>query len=281
MRPTDENQTGSRRPNLMSSSRRVSGEINILAMLDGQSGRPLSRRFLAWPRVAWIGGAGALGCALLGGLVWLLHDPVGGGFEGRAVHATLESRSAPPLEPADDGVSNPALRVAPALARGAAIVELAQPDGNDVARLPRFHPEELELREGHHATVTRPPIAAAMPPAAPPAMPAAARQVPKPAPTPTPTPTPMMSPKMPPMTTPRSTAKPSLKAPSRPATAQRPSVVAPHSRRSAASARQGTAAAGVDNDVALISAIIQHVNKRGELKDGPDCGDQPCPARQR
>jgi hypothetical protein len=262
VRPTDENQTGSRRPNLMSSSRRASGEINILAMLDGQSGKPLSRRFLAWPRIAWVGGAGVLGCALLGGLAWLLHDPVGGGFEGRAVHATLESTSATSLEAPDDGVPNPALRLASSSARGAAIVELAPPDGNDVARSPRFHPEELELREGHHATVTRPPIAPAMPPAAAPAMPPAARQVSRPAP----------------MAAPRPVAKSPLKAASRPAAAQRPPVVAPHSRRSATPARPGAAAAGVDNDVALISAIIQHVNKRGELKDGPDCGDPPCPA---
>ena len=271
MRPTDENQTGSRRPNLMSSSRRASGEINILAMLDGQSGKPLSRRFAAWPKVAWLGGAGVLGCALLGGLAWLLHDPVGGGFEGRAVHATLEGAAGAPVDPPDDSLPNPALRIAAPSARGAAIVELAAPDANDVARLPRFHPEELELREGHHAGVTRPPIAAAAAPAAAaagagaaaPASPTAARQTAKP----------------PPVATPRPIAKPLAKAAARPAATQHPPAVAAHSRRGVASAKQGMAGATVDNDVALISAIIQHVNKRGELGDGPDCGDKPCPTK--
>jgi len=260
VRPTDENQTGSRRPNLMSSSRRASGEINILAMLDGQSGRPLSRRFLAWPRIAWVGGAGIMSCALLGGLAWLLHDPVGGGFEGRAVHATLEGASGTPVDAPDDMLPNPALRVAAPSVRGAAIVESAAPD--DVAPPPRFHPDEPALREERLASVTRPPIAAAVPPAAAPlTVHATPRQASKPAPVPTPGPA----------------AKVAAKTAARTAIAQRPAVIQ-HHRRGAIAAKQGNTAAGVDNDVALISAIIQHVNKRGELKDGPDCGEQPCPA---
>jgi hypothetical protein len=40
VRPTDEDQAGSRRPNLMSSTRRSANEVNILDMLDRQAIRP-------------------------------------------------------------------------------------------------------------------------------------------------------------------------------------------------------------------------------------------------
>jgi hypothetical protein len=71
VRPTDENQPVSRRPNLMSPPRRPTGEIHILAMLDGHAGRSLSRRVSALPVAWWYGGAGLLACTLVGLLVWL------------------------------------------------------------------------------------------------------------------------------------------------------------------------------------------------------------------
>jgi len=40
-----------------------------------------------------------------------------------------------------------------------------------------------------------------------------------------------------------------------------------HPRRTAALPKAKPAPGAVDTDVALISAIIQHVNQRGELKD--------------
>ncbi|WP_036166073.1 hypothetical protein [Massilia sp. 9096] len=54
----------------MSSSRRSSGEVNILAMLDGLGARPPARRTLLW-----CGAGGLLCCALVGALAWLAHDP--------------------------------------------------------------------------------------------------------------------------------------------------------------------------------------------------------------
>ncbi|MGB9110771.1 MAG: hypothetical protein WCC39_18940, partial [Telluria sp.] len=75
MRPTDEDQPGSRRPNLMSSTRRSAHEINILAMLDRQSSGPLPRRLLrrfsSRPALLWYGAAGLLVCGLVGVLGWL------------------------------------------------------------------------------------------------------------------------------------------------------------------------------------------------------------------
>ncbi|WP_296944911.1 hypothetical protein [uncultured Massilia sp.] len=88
MRPTDENQAGSKRPNLMSSSRRANGEINILAMLDGRSGRPLSRRGRALPAALWYASALLVACALVGTLAWLAHDGAAARYPGDdAAHA--------------------------------------------------------------------------------------------------------------------------------------------------------------------------------------------------
>lgn len=66
MRPTDEDQPGSRRPNLMSTSRRSAGDVNILAMLDGLGSRSRARRPLLW-----YGIGGVLACGLIVTLVWL------------------------------------------------------------------------------------------------------------------------------------------------------------------------------------------------------------------
>jgi hypothetical protein len=54
----------------MSSSRRATGDINILALLDGQA---RGRRFRARP-VFWYGTAGVLACALLVALAWLVRS---------------------------------------------------------------------------------------------------------------------------------------------------------------------------------------------------------------
>jgi len=68
----------------------------------------------------------------------------------------------------------------------------------------------------------------------------------------------------------------------------RPAAPAPRSavaeaRRTAAAVKPKPAPAAVDTDVALISAIIQHMNKpvsqRGELKDAAGCGDKSCAAK--
>lgn len=92
MRPTDENQPPSRRPNLMSTPRRTSGEINILAMLDGQAGR--SRRLLTLPVAWWYGGACLVACMLVGLLAWLARDAAGA-RPGAAALATAAPATRP------------------------------------------------------------------------------------------------------------------------------------------------------------------------------------------
>ncbi|QNA88751.1 hypothetical protein G4G28_10035 [Massilia sp. Dwa41.01b] len=72
MRPTDENQAASTRPNLMS-SRRSAGEDNILAMLERDSARRNGTR-VSSARLAWYGAAAALTGILAGGVAWLAYD---------------------------------------------------------------------------------------------------------------------------------------------------------------------------------------------------------------
>jgi hypothetical protein len=120
VRPTDENQPGSRRPNLMSSSRRATGEINILAMLDGQAP---GRRLRALPAVVWYGAAGVLACSLLAALAWLVRGatPARDAGAAGAAHAF-----APPTQ----SVAVPDMAAAAAAtvpARGAVIIDLPQP----------------------------------------------------------------------------------------------------------------------------------------------------------
>ena len=72
MRPTDENQAASTRPNLMS-SRRGAGEDNILAMLERDSARRPGGR-MSRVRLASYGAAAALAGILAGGVAWLAYD---------------------------------------------------------------------------------------------------------------------------------------------------------------------------------------------------------------
>lgn len=72
MRPTDENQAASTRPNLMS-SRRGAGEENILAMLERDSARRPGTR-MSGARLASYGAAAALAGILAGGVAWLAYD---------------------------------------------------------------------------------------------------------------------------------------------------------------------------------------------------------------
>jgi hypothetical protein len=101
VRPTDEDQPGSRRPKLMSSSRRHSGEINILAMLEGRSGRPLAKRMPALPAALWNGSAGLLACALVGALAWLAREAEGPGRHG------ADTAAVAPVAPAPQAAGTP------------------------------------------------------------------------------------------------------------------------------------------------------------------------------
>jgi hypothetical protein len=94
----------------MSSSRRTTGEVNILAMLDGQAP---GRRFRAVPRALWYGAAGVLACSLLAGLAWLVR----GGTPARDAATAASRDTGTAIVPHADGDAP----------RGALIVDVAQP----------------------------------------------------------------------------------------------------------------------------------------------------------
>lgn len=73
MRPSDENQHGSTRPNLMSARRRAAGnDDKILAKLE--RGTPAgAARHSAASSVAWLGAGGCAIAVLIGALVWVAY----------------------------------------------------------------------------------------------------------------------------------------------------------------------------------------------------------------
>lgn len=274
MRPTDENQTGSRRPNLMSSSRRTGAEINILAMLDGHTRKP--RRFSGLPKAAWYGG-GVLACALVATVAWLLHDQAGSGFEGRVP-------AGPPmvaLELGPDTLPNPALHVDPPRTHGAAVTNVVDVAGPASASTPAARQPQSDapvLDEAHQAASALPAVMAAAVPVA------LSAVVPSAAPVAVATSMPVSAPPAGPVAhaAPRMLSRAAAPA-SRNATAEARREASAHPRRTAPVTRPRPAPAAVDTDVALISAIIQHMNKsvsqRGELKDASGCGDKTCAAK--
>jgi hypothetical protein len=262
VRPTDENQSSSRRPNLMSSSRRHGGEINILAMLDGQAP---GRRRRALPAVFWYGTAGVLACSLLVVLAWLVRGatPIAGADPDRTTHAvpppgTARSTTTGPRDAAGDRtpVAVPSMHTAldgeaPASAttRGAVIVdvapEVAPPSA--AAHAASGAPSRPQPAAAGH-TSTR-AAAAATPPARP-----------------------QLAYRTMPLQTP-------LLAHGEPAP--------PRQKRPAAASRTRPPSATVDTDVALISAILQHAGAGNDAADTaatPACADKSCnprlPSRQ-
>jgi hypothetical protein len=226
VRPTDENQTGSRRPNLMSSSRRTGAEINILAMLDGQARKP--GPFARLPRAAWYGSAGVLACVLIGAVAWLVHDQSGSGFEGRVPAGP----PAVPLEIVSETVPNPALQVDPPRTHGATVVDVAATAADAVSAAQPAPPQApVPMRPDAPVVV---PVSAAVT-----------------------RPTHHAPHRVPPKAAPGA----------RSALAEARQPGAAHARRPAAAQKAKPAPAALDTDVALISAIIQHVNQRGETKD--------------
>ena len=290
----------------MSSSRRTGAEMNILAMLDGQTRKP--GRFPGLPKAAWYGGGGVLACALVATVAWLVHDQAGSGFEGRVP-------AGPPvvaLEIAPETLPNPALHVDPPRMHGTAVVNVADvgvaADAPAMAvapavATPHRQADALGLDDAHQGIAALPavaaaavstvvstamPAAAAAPVTAPVAAsgaltaaePAAASTAPQAfAPAAAPANAPASTPaKRSVHASPRMPAKAAPSAP-RHALAETRREPSAHPRRTAAVTKPKPAPATVDTDVALISAIIQHVNQRGELKDAANCSDKPCPAK--
>lgn len=246
MRPTDENQPGSRRPNLMSSSRRTTGEINILAMLDGQAP---GRRLRALPAVVWYGAAGVLACGLLVALAWLVRGttPVrGADTADTAQPSTQTSQSTQPSRPSRPA---PAMITSPDAAgpaRGAVIIDLPQsapaPAPATASAMPVRAPAGTETTR---APARHPPTHPATP------------------------------------SIPSTRPQPALRT--NPSQALAHADAAPtRQKRTAGPARTTSSTAAVDTDVALISAILQHTGPRNEAADGAGtaaCNDKPCGPR--
>jgi hypothetical protein len=263
----------------MSSSRRTTGEINILAMLDGQAP---GRRLLAVPAIVWYGAAGVLACSLLVALAWLVRGvtpPRDAGTAGTAQASAQPSQSTPPAPagrdagtarnslgdspavdvprmraslaaevpvsvPAPDMAASPDAAAGPA--RGAVIIDLPQPAPAMASTLPVRTPTGTETARSVAQGVAR---HAATHPATP-SFPSAR---PQPAP--------------------RTSSSQAL-AHADPAP--------PRQKRAAGAARTTSSTATVDTDVALISAILQHTGTRNEAADGAGtaaCTDKPCGPR--
>lgn len=240
MRPTDENQYGSTRPNLMSSSRRGSEE-SILSMLERDSGR--SRRWSSG-RMTLYGAAVLIVAGLVGTLAWLARDNPG----TQQVEPTLVLKPTTMVAMAD-------VTAVPAdthgHAEGAAIID---------------SPEPPPLGTRTSTVADPPPLVLVTPPDARPA-PKASETVPDAAPLRVPA---AAAPAKPAKTSVARPETPRARAAAKPASAAK----APPRRQPAAKKGKAAERARVDTDVALISAIISHSGKRtpeGEA-DKPESG---------
>jgi hypothetical protein len=290
VRPTDENQPGSRRPNLMSSSRRANGEISILAMLDGQSRRSLARRFPHLPALLAYAAAGTAACTLVGVLAWLAHDgadrSAGKDADAQAtsvvqVPAAPASAQAEAQAQADAKAETETQATAPgeALPRApvpaAAGVDAPLPAGSaaivDALNADLPPPDTATVADALPAPAARPLPAVASVPASPSA-PAAGTDTGKAGAMAATPPTRSHGPKS---------------APVRPLAAVRPVQAAVRAGTPAKPRRNGAptkpAAPAVDMDVALITAIIQHAGRpldaTGAEHADATCAGKPCGPR--
>ena len=309
MRPTDENQPGSRRPNLMSSSRRTTGDINILAMLDG---RAPGRRPRVLPAAFRYGAAGVLACSLLATLVWLVQD------DTPARDAGKDDAAQASLRP---GAAGPAARPA-----GATASHDTQPAGaHDVELIVTQRDDLLPASDSMSVGVPRtrtapaadtsaptppgpasPPVPLHMPPtvttpartAASSGLPVNASRrgaviidMPQPAPTvataiPA-TPAHAVAGMAPTHLQPAADGHATTRTPAQaPSPARTPSLArtgptTAHPKRGAAASRTAPPSA-VDTDVAVISAILQHSAARSEPANTAPahaCADNACATR--
>jgi hypothetical protein len=232
----------------MSSTRRTANEIHILAMLDRREAAGLPQRLLrgmrALPATTGSGAAGVLVCALVGALAWLAHDddsPAADSALAGAVTVKPAAAIAEPPEPASrvvpDEVPESEPDPVPGAGAGAAIVEAApapatRPDEPDDPAEP-LHPLPPQQHAGRIA-----PQEFARDPQRLAAHAAAGKGAARAA---------------------------AGKAPAAGARTAALSRTEPRHKRPASLPK--TAPEPVDTDVALISAIIQHANKRQEAED--------------
>lgn len=301
MRPTDENQSTSMRPNLISPRRAsTSGEDSILAMLERKPARKRGGG-VTGARLAWYGAGAAVAMVLTGSLVWLAANNDG---MGRDLPDTVLADAGKALRPVSAGDA-----ASPAAPGGAAAVSDTAGTAAALHQVALATPTPETGQARAAVIVDQPPPADAPPPLRllKPA-PAQSAATPAPAAAPAPAARPgreaLRTAKPPARATvaavppPRAAAAaPSeTKAPARPAaTATRPRPVLvvknapkpagqPKAQRSAVPPKAGEA--GVDADVALISAVIVHAN--GHAPEGsqmtellcPNDSCQPRPSRQ-
>ena len=274
MRPTDENQAGSTRPNLMS-SRRGAGVENILAMLERDSARRMGPR-MSGVRLASYGAAAALAGILVGGIAWLAYDNHTSAQELQSAHdasnvevvPTMPDPVLPPQAPPALAAANPVEAPHPAIIVDESARKRDATVASAVPPLVMLPPEEVKGTK---------PMPAAAPPAqdsvqAKPATPA------KPEPVRTVARVEKKVDKAPKQV--KRPAKPAKPVQARNATAAKAKTKAKAKADNTAQARKPatTAEAPVDSDVALISAIIQHSERhRGEAGcTGPKCPSKPA-----
>jgi hypothetical protein len=270
VRPTDENQHGSTRPNLMSSgTRRAGNEDNILAMLDrnerGRRGGP--------PRLAVYGAAGVVVMLLITVLAWLVQENMSSTATLRVVEqaAVVRVPDPPGSEPAAGASTGPQSEPGPALAAtivdnpdsqpavtartpavaAAAAITTAQAAGPELPALVLLSaapPSSTSNSKAERAGAARlQPVRE--PEASPPGQPSAlARLAARPRP---------------------AAISPAPRAPTRAAQAK--------GKKSRAGAAEQAVEAQADTDVALISAIIsqssRHAHERQAGKTSQACGD--------
>jgi len=259
VRPTDENQPGSRRPNLMSSSRRTTGDINILAMLDGKAS---GRRPRVLPAALRYGAAGVLACSLMATLVWLVQDDTPTRDTGKDDAAQASQHS---------GTAGPAAHPG-----GATALRDTEPAGTHEVELVVTQRDDLfPARDSMPASApgkgTAPAATTAF--TAPTAIPAAPAHAAADGHATTHT----TAQAGPPARTPTGSQKAQARTPS-PA---RTVATTSHQKRGAAAS--GTASPStVDRDVAVISAILQQAATHSEAADtapAPGCPDKSCATR--
>jgi hypothetical protein len=264
----------------MSSSRRTTGEINILAMLDGQAP---GRRLRALPAVVRYGAAGVLACSLLAALAWLVRGatPVRDAATAGAAQASEQPTPATQLTQ-----STPSVRPVPGSS--------AAGGGSGAGDIPVDVPSlRATLAAESPVSVTVPDMVAAPAatgPATGPTRGAVIIDLPQPAATTPPSPA-LAATSRHPVTHPTTPAVPSA----RPQPAFRPMPAQAQAHADPATSRQKRAGGTsrttspntVDTDVALISAILQHTGTRNEAADGAGtaaCAGKSCnprlPSRQ-
>ena len=302
MRPTDENQAGSTRPNLMS-SRRGAGEENILAMLERDSARRTGPR-MSGVRMASYGAAAALAGILVGGVAWLAWDNHQGTQELQAHHevvnetvpAVMPDAVLPPQAPPAVAAADPA-----EVPHAAVIVdEAARKRDTVVASAPASTLPPLVMLPPHELNGTKPaPTGARAARAAqdiPPARAAKTEQASVQKPVPVQAQAPVQKQIQKPAQVQAKTSpekkmdkvqKPASR-PVKPAAAPARSKAVPRvaAKGKPEPARNRKAAPNaepaVDSDVALISAIIQHAERhRGERESATPPAATPAQKARR